>query len=183
MVLWLVDRFLKLPRRHHLVILVTVLMPVLAPVVFPSVMSYVECLWVRVAVSGGAILVWAVFVVVVVSKLVERDMSEASLLVAGQVEPLAEQVRGLEQAHSNLETDFGLQMADLEMRTQSALQMLGVDLPPRAVNIRFTARGGCLTGSAGLEVSGGSMWSRILGWFRRARRRAWQIVWGTRQSG
>ena len=146
-------------------------------------MSYVECLWVRVAVYGGAILVWAVFVVVAVSKLVERDMSEANLLVAEQVKPLAEQVRVLEQAHGNLERDFLLQMEDLEGRTRLALQDLGVDLPPRSVNIRATFIAGLPTVSASLSVSGGSRWSRILGWFRRARRRAWEIVWGARQSG
>ena len=176
MVLWIVSHFANLSPRHYVMIAVTIVVPV----VFPTVMGYFpfKCLWVRVFVDVGVILGWSVFVVIVVSRLVQREVSEASQLVAKRVDPLAERVRGLGEEHGNSIRDLGLQVDDLERRAQLAVQSLGGDLPPKAVNIRASARAGALTVSARLSVSGGSRRARIRAWFRRVRRRALEIVWG-----
>ena len=86
MVLWLVDRFSNLSRRHYVLIVVTIVVPV----VFPTFMGYfeIERLWVRLLIDVSVIVAWAVFVVVVVSRLVERDASEANQLIAESVAPV-----------------------------------------------------------------------------------------------
>ena len=180
MILWLVDRFSNLSRRHYLVIVVTIVVPV----VFPTAMGYfpIECPWVQVAIDVGVILIWSVFVVVVVSRLVERDAGEVNRLVADRVGPVVGQLERLREEHGNSMADIRLQVEGLERRTQSALQDLGVDLGPRVVNLRATAALGAPVASARLRVLGGSRWARIRGWVRRARRRAWEIVWGQRHG-
>lgn len=180
MVLWIVDCFAKLSPRHYLVIVVTVVVPV----VFPTVMGYfpIECLWVRVAVDAVLIVSWSVFVVVVVSKLVERDASEANRLVKGQVDPLTDQLDRLQEEHSGFMQDIRLQVEDLEARTQSALGGLDADLPPRTINLRATATSGSPTASARLTVSGGTRWARIKGWSCRAWLGIWGFVWGARRG-
>ena len=181
MILWLVDRFSNLSRRHYLVVVVTIVVPVL----FPTVMGYfeIERLWFRVTIDVIVILVWAMFVVVVVSRLVERDAGEVHRLVADRVGPVAGQLERLREEHGNSMADMRLQVEDLERRAQSALRDLGVDLGPRVVNLRGTATAGAAVTSARLSVSGGSRWARIRGWVRRARRRAWEIIWGQRHGG
>ena len=178
MILWLVSHFANLSLRHYLMIAVTIVVPV----VVPTVMGYfpIECLWVRVLVDVGVILVWSVFVVVVVSRLVQREVSEASQSVADRVDPVAEQVRVLGEEHDNSIRNLGLQVEDLESRAQLALQSLGAELPPKTVNLRASFRAGSPTMSATLSVSGGSRRARIRARFRRVRRRAWEIVWGKR---
>ena len=181
MVLWLVDRFSNLSRRHYLVIVVTIVVPV----VFPTVMSYfeVEPLWVRLVIDMSVIVAWGVFVVVVVSRLVERDTSDVNQLVTESVAPVVAEVRGFREEHGNLIADLNLKVEDLAERTDAALQPLGGKLGPRAIRIRATVSSGAPTVSASLTVSGGSRWGRFRAWFRRLRQRAWGILWGRRQLG
>ena len=181
MVLWLVDHFSNLSRRHYLVIVVTIVVPV----VFPTFMGYfeIERLWVRLVIDVSVIVAWAVFVVVVVSRLVERDTSEANQLIAENVAPVVAEVRGFREEHGNLIADLNLKVEDLAERTDAALQPLGGKLGPRGIRIRATVSTGVPTVSASLTVSGGSRWGRFRAWFRRVRQRAWGILWGRRQLG
>ncbi len=181
MVLWVFDRFSHLSFRHYLVILVTVVVPV----VFPTVMGYfaIECLWVRVAIDAGVVTVWSLFVVVVVSRLVERDSGEVNQLVAQRVDPIASQLAQLNDEHRGLREDMLLQITELERRAQSALQQLGGELPPKTVNVSFSAMTGLPTVSITANVSGGSRWARILRGLHHAWSTIWGTVWGRRQDG
>ena len=123
MILWVRDRFKKLSFYHYRMIIVTVVVPVILTVA-------VDCLVVRVIIDVGVVLVWALFVVIVVALVVERDMAEASRLVSQQAVPLVEQVHRLEEEHDDLIADVRLQVEDLESRTRSTFERLGVDLPP-----------------------------------------------------
>ena len=180
MVLWIVDRFSNLSLRHYLVIVVTIVVPV----VFPTFMDYfvIECLWIRVAIDVGVILIWALFVVIVVARLVERDTGEVNQLVSERVVPLEDDLERQREEHGSLMADMQRQVEGLESRIRSALEPLGVDLPLGAIDLRVTARVGAPTISIGVSVSGGSRWARIRAWFRHALRRAWVVIWGKRRS-
>ena len=131
MVLWLFDRFAKLSPGHYLMVVVTILVPV----VFPTAIGYIPiaCLLVRVAIDVAVILIWSVFVVVVVSKFVERENREVNQLVGQQVGEVREQLNCLTDEHRNSTADARLQLEDLEGRIRSALESVGAELGPRSV--------------------------------------------------
>ena len=131
----------------------------------------------------GVVLVWALFVVIVVALVVERDMAEASRLVSQQTVPLVEQVHRLEEEHGDLIADVRLQVEDLESRTRSTFERLGVDLPPKRIPVRARIILGAATMSAAVGISGGSKWARLRQWFRRAMRRVREIVYGKPERG
>ena len=180
MVLRFVDYLANLSPYHRWVIVITVVVPL----VIPTVMGYVtiENLCVRATIDGGVILVWLAFVVVVVSRLAEYDTREANRLVGEQVDPLAENVSRLGEEHSNSIEDVRLQVQDLERRTQSALESLGENLPPKTVFVRAKLIVGAPTVSVSVSVSGGSRWGRIRAQFRRTWSRIRTFVWGERRS-
>ena len=181
MILWLADRFSNLSQRHYLLIVVTIVVPV----VFPTAMGYfeIEPLWVRMAIDVVVILLWAVFVAIVVSRLVERDTSEAKRLVGESVGRVADDLHGVRDEHGKLIAGMNEKVRDLEERTGAALEPLGGKLQPRTVNARVAVSSGVPTTSATGTVSRGSWWRRVLGRFRRVRRRAWGVLWGRRQPG
>ena len=181
MILWVWDRFKHLSFHHYRMIIVTILVPVILAVV----VTYfaVDCLVVRVIIDVGAVLVWALFVVIVVALMVERDMAEARRLVSQQTGPLAEQVHRMEEEHRDLIADVRRQVEDLENRTRSTFEGLGVDLPPKLVSLRLRATAGTPTASFNLRVSGGSKWARLRQRFRRAMRRIREIVYGNPERG
>ena len=127
-------------------------------------------------------MVWALFVVIVVARLVERDAGEVSQLVSERVVPLEGQMERQREEHGSLIADVQRQVEGLESRIRSALEPLGVDLPLGALNISVTVRAGSPTVSIGVSVSGGSRWARTRAWFRHALRRAWEIIWGKRRN-
>ena len=181
MILWLVDRFAHLSQRHYLLIVVTILVPV----AFPMIMGYISigCLWVRIAIDVVVFLIWAVFVVVVVSRLVERDANEANESIATQLGPLTDGLQNLREEHNGSIEDVRQRIQDLEDRTRSALEGLDAHLGPATVNLRATVRAGSPTASATLRVSGGSRWARIRRWFLQKRRWIREFVWGKRRNG
>ena len=181
MILWVLDRFKNLSFYHYRMVIVTIFVPVILTVV----VTYfaVDCLVVRVIIDVGVVLVWALFVMIVVALMVERDMAEASRLVSQQTGPLVEQVRRLEEEHGNLIADVRLQVEDLESRTRSTFERLGVDLSPKSVSLRFRAITGAPTVSFNLSVSGGSKWARLRQRFWRAMRRVREIVYGNPERG
>ena len=181
MILWVWDRFKNLSFYHYRMIIVTIFVPVILTVVVTYLA--VDCLVVRVILDVGVVLVWALFVVIVVALMVERDMAEANRLVSQQTGPFVEQVHRLQEEHGDLIADVRLQVEDLESRTRSTFERLGVDLPPKSVSIRARAVLGALTGSVTLRVSGGTKWARLRQRFRRAMRRVREIVYGNPQRG
>ena len=80
MILWVWDRFKNLSFYHYRMIIVTIFVPVILTVVVTYLA--VDCLVVRVILDVGVVLVWALFVVIVVALMVERDMAEANRLVS-----------------------------------------------------------------------------------------------------
>ena len=179
MILWVWDRFKHLPFHYYLMIIVTIFVPVILTVVVTYLA--VDCLVARVIIDVGAVLVWALFVVVVVALMVERDMAEASQLVSRRTGPLLEQVHRLEEEHSDLIAD--LQVEDLESRMRSTFERLGAELPPRTVSARLRVTAGAPTVSFNLTVSGGNKWARLRQRFRRAMRRVREIVYGNPERG
>ena len=181
MILWVWDRFKNLSFYHYRMIIVTIFVPVILTVAVTYLA--VDCLVIRVIIDVGVVLAWALFVVVVVALMVERDMAEASQLVSQRTGPLVEQVHRLEEEHCDLIADLQLQVEDLESRTRSTFERLGVDLPPKSVSIRARAIAGAPTVSVTLRVSGGNKWARLRQRFRRAMRRVREIVYGNPQRG
>ena len=181
MILWVWDRFKNLSFYHYRMIIVTIFVPVILTV-FVTYLA-VDCLVVRVIIDVGVVLVWALFVVVVVALMVERDMAQANRLVSQQTGPFVEQVHRLEEEHGDLITDVRLQVEDLESRTRSTFERLGVDLPPRTVSLRLRATAGAPTASFNLTVSGGSKWARLRQRFRSAMRRVKEMVYGKPKRG
>ena len=181
MILWLRDRFKNLSFYHYRMIIVTIFVPVILTVA----VTYfaVDYLLVRVIVDVGVVLVWALFVVVVVALMVERDMAEANRLVSQQTGPLVEQVHRLQEEHGDLIADVRLQVEDLESRIRSTFEKLGAELPPKRVSVRARDIFDAATFSAAVGASGGNKWARLRQRFRRAMRRVREIVYGKPQRG
>ena len=184
MILWIRNRFRNLSLYHYAVIVVTIFFPVgLGLIVaYPAI----ECLVVRVIVYSVLFVVWALFVVIVVALLVERDAVVANRFVTQQTDPLAEklnQVKEVSDEHESLIENIRLQMADLERRSRSTFEELGANLPPRAVDLHgsVTLSGPTLSGT--LTISGGSRWGRFRQWFRRAVLKAWRVIYGDARGG
>ena len=180
MALWLFDRFANLSLGHYLMIAVTIVVPV----VFPTVIGYflIERLLVKVAIDVVVILIWSVFVVVVVSKLVERENREVSQLVGRQVGEVRGQLDRLKQEHQDATAVAREQLEELEERLRLALESMGVDLRPKSVRLRAQAMTGVPTMSARVHVTGGSRLARMRRLLRRSRSWAWRQVWGSRSD-
>ena len=176
MILWIRDRFRNLSLYHHAVIVVNIFVPLILGLVVAY--SAFECLVVRVIVYVVMFLVWALFVVVVVALLVERDGAFVNRLVSQQTEPLAEQVKEVREEHGGLLEDVRLQMEDLEDRTRSALEGVGGRLRPKTVNLRGTVAAEGAISSPTLCVSGGSKWGRFRRRFRRFMLKVRKVVYG-----
>ena len=106
MIPWVWDRFKNLSFYHYRMIIVTIFVPVILTVAVTYLA--VDCLVVRVILDVGVVLVWALFVVIVVALMVERDMAGANRLVSQQTGPFVEQVHRLEEEHGDLITDVRL---------------------------------------------------------------------------
>ena len=181
MILWIRDRFRNLSHYHYAVIVLTIFVPVILGLVvaYPAF----ECLLVRVIVYVALFLVWALFVVIVVALVVERDAAVVNRLVSQHADPLGEQVNRLKEEHDGLIADVRLQVEDLESRTRATFETLDVDLPPKTVYLRGAMTAGASISSATLNVSGGSRWGPLRQRFRRAMRKTWEVVYGKRQRG
>ena len=187
MILWVRGRFRNLSSHHYWMIFVTVFVPILTGGVTFVTSFAVDCLVVRVMIYAGLFLVWALFAVIVVAWMVEKDMAEARRLVSQQTGPLAEQVNRLEEEHGGLIADVRLQVEDLESRTRSTFETLGAVLPPRSVSLRARTVSADMTMSAVLGKSGGSKWARLRQWLLRqlgrSVRRVWEVVYGKSEHG
>lgn len=181
MILWVGDRFRNLSRYHYAVIVVTIFVPLILGLVvaYPAF----ECLVVRVIVYVGVFLVWALFVVVAVALLAEKDVSGVQHLVSQHTEPLAEQVNRVREEHDGRIEDLRSQFEDLESRTRATFERLDVNLPPRSVNVRFGVTSGAPEVSFTVRRSGGSRWRRFRRWVRRGALKVWQVVYGKKRDG
>ena len=112
-------------------------------------------------VYAGSFLIWALFVVVVVALLVERDVSTVQHLVSQHTEPLAEQVNRVREEHDSLIEDMRSQVEDLESRTRATFERLDVNLLPTSVHLRAGFTFGVSEVSVTLSQSGGSRWGRF----------------------
>ena len=176
MILWIRDRFRNLSLYHYAVIVVTIFVPLILGLVvaYPAV----ESLAVRVIVYAVSFLIWALFVVVVVALLVERDAAFVNRLVSRRTDLLAEQFKEVKEEHGGLLEDMRLQMEDLEDRTRSALEGVGGRLRPKTVNLRGTVAAEGAISSPTLCVSGGSRWGRFRQRIRRVMVKVWKVVYG-----
>ena len=183
MILWVRARFNNLSRHHYWMIIVTILVPTILTGVVSLVTTFVvDGLVVRVIIYLGVFLVWALFVVIVVARMVERDMAESSNLVLQQTGPLAEQVHRLREEHRDLIADVGLKVEDLERRARSTFERLEVDLAPKSVSLRARTIFGAVGMSAPVLISDGSKWARLRRWLlhrlRGTARRVWEVIYG-----
>ena len=181
MILWVGDRFRNLSRYHYAVIVVTIFVPLILGLVvaYPAF----ECLVVRVIVYVGVFLVWALFVVVVVALLAEKDVSAVQHLVSQHTEPLAKQVNRVREEHDSQIEDMRSQLEDLESRTRATFERLDVNLPPRSVHLRAGFTFGVPEASVTLRQSGGSRWGRLRRMVRRGVFKVWEVVYGKRRGG
>ena len=178
MILWVRARFKNLSLHHYWMIIVTILVPTILTGIVSLVTTFVVDPLVVSVIIGGLFLVWALFVVIVVALMVERDLGESSNLVLQQTGPLVEQVDRLREEHRDLIADVRLQVEDLESRTRSTFERLGVDLPPKSVSLGARTIFGAAGMSAPVLISSGSKWARFRQRFRRAMRRVWEVVYG-----
>ena len=161
-----------------------IVVTIVVPVVFPTAIGYfsIERLWVMLIIDVVVILIWSVFVVVVVSKLVERENREVDQLVGRQVDEVRRQLNRLTDEHRNATADARLRLEDLEGRIRSALEGIGTELGPRSARISAHTMSGVPTMSARLRTRGGNRRARVQRWFRRSGRWMWGKVWGDRSS-
>ena len=88
---------------------------IVVPVAFPTIMDYfpISTLWIRLVVDIVVNLIWLVFVVVVVSRLMERDTREVRQYVADRVGPVAAELESVREEHRGSVEDIRLQLGDL----------------------------------------------------------------------
>ena len=176
MILWIRDRFRNLSLYHYAVIVVTIFVPLILGLVvaYPAV----ESLAVRVIVYAVSFLIWALFVVIVVALLVERDAAFVNRLVSRRTDLLAEQFKEVKEEHGGLLEDMRLQMEDLERRTRLAFEAAGGSLPPRTINLRSRIVVKDEISFATLRSSGGGRWGRFRQRLRRVMVKVWKVVYG-----
>ena len=119
--------------------------------------------------------------VLVFSWLVERDTGEVSELVSEQTRPLAEGLEQVRGDHGKLIDDLRSELADLEIRTRSAVEGVGGTLAPKAIRIRASITVGPVMVSVALLRRDGAERQSFLIKVRRGLRRVWCLFWGTRR--
>ena len=178
MILWLARRF-RIPSRHHYVMIAVAIVAPAAYTIFAGYLP-LECPWVRALVNLVALLIWAVFVVVVVAMLTEHDSSETTRAIRERIAPLESRIDEVDRQHGGSIEGIRSNLTDLEERTQRALRSLDATLPPPGARIQADIRSGVPTMEArGTTTSGGSRWGRCCAWLRCWRRRIWKAVWGS----
>lgn len=173
---WFAERIHILSRHHLAVILVTIFVPV----GLPAAVGFLplDCWWVRLLIYLGVLMVWAAGVVVVFSRLVERDARDVNQLVFGKTDPLAERLQGLSERHGGLIEDVRVRVEDLEKRTRETFERMGAEFPPRSVSVSALGVSFSFETSVPTVTLGGRWRNRLRRRFLHIARRVWEVVYG-----
>ena len=176
--------FISLRWYHHVMIIVTILVPLILSFVFP--LWLLDCLVVRVILHVVALMVLFVLVELAMAVVLERDRSKAERFVSQEVKVVSGEVRTLREQHEESIERHGYSIEDLRRQIddqdevfRSALEGLGVVLPPKRVVLHTQTIGSNVTMSAPTgRPTGGSKWGRLLRLFQRFGRWLKETVWG-----
>ena len=176
--------FKNLHWYHHVMIIVTILVPFLLSVVFPLWLP--DCLVVQLFLYAAAALVLFVLAELAVAFALERDRSKAKRFVSQEVKvvwrevcTLREQHADLIEGHGDSIEDLRRQIDDLDAIIRSAFEGLGVVLPPKEVVLHAQTIGSNVTMPAPtVRPTGGSKWGRLVRLFQRYGRLLKETVWG-----
>ena len=176
--------FISLRWYHHVMIIVTILVPLILSFVFPLWLP--DCLVVRVILYVVALMVLFVLVELAMAVVLERDRSKAERFVSQEVKVVSGEVRTLREQHEESIERHGYSIEDLRRQIddqdevfRSALEGLGVVLPPKRVVLHAQTIGSNVTMSAPTgRPTGGSKWGRLLRLFQRFGRWLKETVWG-----
>ena len=169
---------------HHVMIIVTILVPLILSVVLPLWLP--DCLVVQVILYVAASLALFVAAELSVAVALTRDRSTAARFVHEEVNIVADELSTLREQQGDLIERHGYSIEDLRRQSEdqdelfrSAFEGLGVDLPGR----RFSVNAGPV--SWGFEIpestvtltKGGSKWVRFRRLFRRFGHWLKEMVW------
>ena len=167
----------SLSAYHYKTFIFTTLLPAIAPTAIAYFLP--TDLVLKVVLSVCAFLLWSVLAVLALAEMLRRDRSEAEQLLSQEVEALSAQISRLKEGQEELRVDLRQQVDNLEDTVRSTFEELGVVLPRRRISV--SARGvhfSFSTSVASGSVSGGSKVARLRRWFRRVKRRLWEVVYG-----
>ena len=176
--------FRSLQWYHHVMIIVTILVPLILSVVIPLLLP--DCLVVQVIVYAVAPLVLLVLAELAVAIALDRDRSKAERFISQEVNVVSGLVSRLRDQHGELIERHGYSIEDLRRQIddqdevfRSAFEGLGVALPATKVLIRASTTLARATMSAPtVSTTGGSKWGRFLRLFQRFGRWLKETVWG-----
>ena len=170
---------------HHVMIIVTILVPLILSVVLPLWLP--DGLVVQVILYGVASLGLLLLAELAVAVALERDRSKAERFVSHEVNVVSGEVRTLRERHEDLIERHGYSIEDLRRQIddqdevfRSALEGLGVVLPGR----RFSVNAGSISWrfdlpeASGTLTKGGSKWMRLRRLLQRFGQWLYQTVWG-----
>ena len=170
---------------HHVMIIVTILVPLILSVVLPLWLP--ECLVVQVIFYVAASLALFVAAELSVAVALGKDKSNAQQFVHGEVNVVSGELRTLREQQGDLIERQGHSIEDLRRRFddqdelfRSAFEGLGVDLPGRSFSVSAGPIGwGFGISEATVTVTrGGSKWVRLRRLFRRFGHWLKETVWG-----
>ena len=179
---WLVG---SLNWHHHVMIIVTILVPLILSVVLPLWLP--DCLVVQVILYVAASLALFVTAELSVAFALGKDKSNARQFVHGEVNVVAGELSTLRAQQGDLIERHGHSIEDLRRQIEaedevfrSAFVGLGVDLPGRSFSV---SAGPVVWGfeipEATVTVTrGGSRWVRLSRLFRRFGHWLKETVWG-----
>ena len=176
--------FRSLHWYHHVMIIVTILVPLILSVVLPLWLP--DYLVVQVILYAAASLGLLVLAELAVGFALERDRYKAECFVSQEVNVVSGEVRTLREQHGELIERHGYSIGDLRRQIddqdevfRSAFEGLGVALPATKVLIRASTTLARATMSAPtVSTTGGSKWGRFLRLFQRFGRWLKETVWG-----
>ena len=177
--------FKSLHWYHHVMIIVTILVPLILSVVLPLWLP--DYLVVQVILYAAASLGLLVLAELAVGFALERDRSKAERFVSQEVNVVSGEVRTLREQHGELIERHGYSIGDLRRQIddqdevfRSAFEELRVVLPGRRVSLRAKPIDfSVMVSAATVNVRGGSKWARFLRLFPRFWRWLKETVWGT----
>ena len=170
---------------HHVMIIVTILVPLILSVVFPLLLP--DWLVVQFLLYAAASLALLVAAELSVAVALEKDRSNAQQFVSEEVNVVSGEVRTLREQQGDLIERHGYSIEDLRRQVdnqdelfRSAFEGLGVDLPgPRfAVSAEPIGWGFRVPEVTVTVTRGGSKWVRLRRLFQRFGHWLKETVWG-----
>ena len=168
----------SLNRYHHVMIIVTILVPLILSVVFPLWLP--DCLVAQVILYAAASLALLVAAELSVAVALGKDKSNAQQFVHGEVNVVSGEFSTLIERQGDLIEDLRRRIDDQDELFKSAFEGLGVDFPGQRFSVSAGPVGwGFRLPEAAVTVTrGGSKWVRLRRLFRRFRHRLKETVWG-----